>query len=174
MKAGPEILRTATFSPELGPGYFYRYRLERTWDAARPKLVFIMLNPSIASHLIDDATIRRCMGFARAMGYGGIVVVNMFAWISTNPKELATVADPVGPDNLEHVLAAIQGAKQVVAAWGVLKSPLPKQVQTMIGIIREECPRIKCFGMTKDGHPKHPLYLSGETKLVPWELKEAS
>jgi hypothetical protein len=162
------LVRRAVFSAEVGPGYFYRYRLEREWDAALGKILWIMMNPSIASHLIDDATIRRCIGFARDHGKGGIVVVNMFAWISKNPKDLSTVSDPVGPDNLEQVLEAIRSTKTAVAAWGVLKHPLPKQVATMIGIIQEECPNIKCLGTTKDGHPKHPLYLSGECRLIPW------
>jgi hypothetical protein len=166
--ASPEMLRAATFGPELGPGYFYRYSLERTWAATLGRVVWIMMNPSIASHLIDDPTIRRVVGFTTALGRGSALVVNMFAWISKNPRELAEVQDPVGPDNLEHVLTAIRAGDPVVAAWGVLKSPLPSQVETLISIIQEECPEIRCLGMTKDGHPKHPLYLSGETTLVPW------
>jgi hypothetical protein len=52
----------------------YRYRLERQWDSEKAKVAFLMLNPSIADACQDDPTIRRCIGFARAWGHGGLIV----------------------------------------------------------------------------------------------------
>lgn len=171
-KGDDGIFRSAAFSDEVGPGYFYRYLLDRIWDPSLRRIVWIMLNPSTASHLADDATIRRVISFTKALGGGSAVVANMYAWISKTPADLHTVPDPVGPDNLESVIELLGSGDMVVAAWGVLKPPLPKTVPAIISGMRRICPKIACLGTTKDGHPKHPLYLSGETKLVPWNPEE--
>ncbi len=81
----------------------YRYRLWRTWDASKPTLAFLMLNPSTADATEDDPTIRRCLGFAKEWGYGSLVVVNLFALRSPNPDALRENDDPVGPENGEHL-----------------------------------------------------------------------
>lgn len=90
---------TADFSPDLS----YRYRLTRTWDQClvcnRPPAVFVMLNPSTADASLDDPTIRRCVGFAKAWGCPGLTVVNLYALRSADPKALWSHPDPVGPDN---------------------------------------------------------------------------
>jgi hypothetical protein len=97
----------ATFDPTGA----YRYALWRVWDGNRPPLVFVMLNPSIADAERDDPTIRRCLGFACAWGYGALTVVNLFALRATCPHTLRRAADPVGPDNDEHLRAALAGAR---------------------------------------------------------------
>lgn len=144
----------------------YRYRLGRTWDAALRPACFVMLNPSTADATEDDPTIRRCIGFAKSWGCGGIVVVNLFAYRATDPKQLLKAADPVGPDNDEHIRAAVVECHPVVAAWGVH------------GVLRQRDGRVKwllerwgvlpkCLGKTKDGrHPRHPLYVRADTALV--------
>jgi hypothetical protein len=75
----------------------YRYRLWRLWDALAPVMVWVLLNPSTADADTDDPTVRKCVGFARAHRYGGVVLVNLFAWRATDPKQLRIVNDPVGP-----------------------------------------------------------------------------
>src|SRR5688572_14020794 len=81
--------------------------------------MFVGLNPSIADEENDDRTVRRCMGFARAWGFGGLLMANLFAWVATNPRELRGQGDPVGPANDEHLAAMAKQAALVVAAWGV-------------------------------------------------------
>lgn len=143
----------------------YRYVLTRTWDAWLPVLVFSMLNPSTADASEDDRTIRRCIGFARREGCGGIAVVNLFAWRSTNPDKLPILdAEKTGPENTEHVIRTVKG-RRVVVAYGVHFSAHPFVVLPFLELLREHAAGIYCLGTTKNGSPKHPLYLPGDTPL---------
>lgn len=150
------VLKTASLS---GDGV-YRYTLGRHWEEARP-LVWVMLNPSTADATVDDPTIRRCIGFAQAWGYSGIHVVNLFALRSKDPSDLLRHPDPVGPENLEHVEAALAWAPFVIAAWGAfdkLHSPVEDMVRAHRGAM--------CLGHTKKGAPKHPLYIKADQPLT--------
>lgn len=108
----------------------YRYDLTRTWDRTLPLVVFVMLNPSTADGLKDDATIRKCMRFAWIWGYGGIVVVNLFAWRATNPKMVAALPDQrgTGPLNDDFIEAAVteSGSTLTVCAWGAQMFARPR------------------------------------------------
>src|SRR5262245_38555366 len=95
------MLRSAVFSPCRK----YRYSLTRIWDAERPNVMFVGLNPSTADDQVDDPTVRRCIGFARKWRFGGMIIVNLFAYRSTDPNRLQEILDPVGPENDEHIAA---------------------------------------------------------------------
>lgn len=82
----------------------YRYSLSRIWDENKANVLFIMLNPSTADGDVDDPTIRRCIGFAKSWGYGGIYVGNLFAYRATDPKELLKVENPIGFENIHHLM----------------------------------------------------------------------
>lgn len=143
----------------------YRYVLTRTWDAALPVLVFCMLNPSTADEWEDDPTIRRCMGFARREGCGGIAVVNLFAWRSTNPDKLPLLdADKAGPDNTEHVARTVKG-RRVIVAYGAHFSAHPFVALPFLELLRSNAVSIHCLGTTKSGAPRHPLYVRGDAPL---------
>ncbi len=146
----------------------YRYRLWRLWDSCLPIMVWIMLNPSTADANEDDPTIRKCIGFAKANHHGGIIVVNLFAWRSTDPKELPRVSDPIGPDNDEHIRWACAAPllATVVAGWGVSKWA-EKRAVTVKVLIRGGVGRdIKCFRRSESGAPWHPLYLPYSSLMV--------
>ncbi len=152
----------------------YRYNLWRLWDAERPIMVFVMLNPSTADGEQDDPTIRRCIGFARRDGYGGIVVRNVFAFRATNKQELLKQTDPCGPENDEWLLSArnVSLLTRLVVAWG---NPFGgKHLST--GFKSASCICVcqgaYCLGTTAGGHPKHPLYLASDTPLIPWKQAE--
>jgi len=143
----------------------YRYTLERRWSDAQPA-VFVMLNPSTADALTDDPTIRRCVSFAKREGCGGLIVVNLFALRSTDPKQLYSHPDPVGPSNDGIVYEAQHQGSPVIAAWGVHG--------TLNGRDRAVCSLLEfgdviALGVTKDGHPRHPLYVAGDAPLVLWK-----
>lgn len=147
----------------------YRYRLWRLWNADAPVMVWVMLNPSTADADTDDPTIRKCIGFAKAHGYGGIIVVNLFAWRATDPKELPKVADPVGPDNDEHILWACRAPliATVVAGWGADKFARARASRVRVLIHGATGRRLQCFRKSeKTGAPWHPLYLPYGSAMV--------
>jgi hypothetical protein len=143
----------------------YRYLLTRTWDGSLPHVGFIMLNPSTANADTDDPTIRRCIGFAKAWGYGGIAVRNLYALRSTDPKALRGHPDPHGPDNYRYVEAAADD-HLTVCAWGANADPIDSRglIDALIGWGG----RPHHLGLTKDGFPKRPLYLRADTTPTPF------
>ena len=161
------VIRDATFSP-CGR---YRYTLRRQWDESKPSALFVMLNPSTATALLDDPTIRRCIGFAKAWGYGGLLVGNIFAMRSTNPHVLYKADDPIGVDNDVALVNLHHEAVLTVAAWGVhgkLNGRGDRVLQLLVGHAypgRLGGP-VYCLGTTKEGYPRHPLYIAGDTDPV--------
>ncbi len=146
----------------------YRFRLYRRWSQA-PIVTFIMLNPSTADALADDPTIRRCIGFAKAWGAGGIEVVNLFTLRATDPFQLTLAADPIGPNANDHLAAAARSGRLLVCAWGTsntasLRTAIQARAAEVLGILKKR--ELHCLGTTKDGSPRHPLYLAATTKLV--------
>lgn len=133
----------------------YRYSLSRLWGDGG-MMLFVMLNPSTADASTDDPTIRRCTGFAKREKMGSLCVVNLFAFRSKDPETLAKAVDPTGPHNWRHVIAGMDDAETIVCAWGA--HPIGKlNAYTLNQLAGAK--RMVCLGKTKDGHPRHPLYL---------------
>ena len=106
----------------------YRWHLTRLVDNnifQGGRLLFVMLNPSTADAETDDPTLRRCIGYSRAWGYGGLAVVNLFGLRTTDPRELRRHADPVGRRNDDYVLAAIRSVDVFPARAGMNRPPAP-------------------------------------------------
>jgi hypothetical protein len=158
----PNMMKSmgAVFDPTRS----YRYRLWRVWECDRPRLSFIMLNPSTADATQDDPTIRRCLGFATAWGFGALEVVNLFAYRATSPRELRRADDPVGPKNDRHILECVHNVDQIVVAWGN-HGNFKRRDRAVIGLI-ENLNNIYCLKPTKTGQPYHPLYVNRETGLI--------
>lgn len=115
---------------------------------------FIGLNPSTADEVKNDPTIRRCMGFVDRWRYKTLCMVNLFAYRTTHPINLMAANDPVGPDNDKWIRDCTRNAALVIAAWGFNGEILDrgKTVEKMIT-------NLYCLGKTKEGYPKHPLYV---------------
>jgi hypothetical protein len=141
----------------------YRYRLWRHWDGSRPAIVFCMLNPSTADARRDDPTIRRCIGFARRWGYGGVEVVNIFALRATDPRTLRSARDPIGPRNDAFMLRAA-ARSPVVIAWGI-HGALRGRGATALRMLGRRT-RLLALGRTRSGAPRHPLYLRRDAMAV--------
>lgn len=140
----------------------YRYWLTRTWDDATPPLVVIGLNPSTADETQDDPTIRRCIGYARAWGHGGLVMLNLFAFRATDPRDMKRAFDPVGRANDATLRVATEG-RRVLCAWGAHGTYIDRASVVCEMLATRE---LVCLGTTKDGQPKHPLYLRADALPV--------
>jgi len=148
----------------------YRYRLERTWDKTKPKVLFLMLNPSTADSFIDDPTIRRCIGFARSWNYGGILVGNLFAFRATDPKTLLNIYDPIGEDNQKHLKEMYNEAEIIITAWG--NSGIVEKTFKKFKDYKplEGAKELYYLELSKTGTPKHPLYLKKDLKPIKFEI----
>lgn len=160
----PLVHTTATIS-DCG---MYRYALSRSWRCDQPKALFVMLNPSAADARKDDPTIRRCSGFAHKLGFGGFVVVNLFAFRATHPKDLFQAADPVGPDNNRYIEYAVRVADEVICGWGANAETRTGKLraEVVLDIIRKAGKRPKALKLTARGIPSHPLRLPYSCTLV--------
>lgn len=162
MKMPTDTRRHATIS-DCGK---FRYRLWRKWGPGSP-LLFVMLNPSTADGTADDATIRRCYGFASRAGFGELEVVNLYAYRATKPADLRAAGYPIGPDNDRHITQAARAAAAVCVAWGANAAGLSRPGE-VLQMLRDHGVRPQCLAVTRSGYPQHPLMLSSECKLQPF------
>lgn len=159
-------------SAVLDESRHYRYLLNRRWQSGGDIAVFIMLNPSTADERHDDPTIRRCYQFAADNGYGALAVVNLFAFRATKPKDLVLASDPIGPQNDMHIIQAVRDSSVVIAAWGAEKPFSRPRARAVERLIAEDHVILYCLGLTRDGCPRHPLYVRGGTSLIPYRRVE--
>lgn len=148
----------------LSPCGVYRYYLLRRWSDG-PAMLFLMLNPSTADAHVDDATVRKCIGFAKLHGHGAVGVVNLFAFRARHPKDMRAAVDPVGPENDRHIVERARAAGSVVCAWGPNASGTGRP-EAVVRMLRASGVRLQCLHITKDGSPGHPLMLSYDRPLI--------
>lgn len=162
MSIFPDVIKGAEFSACRT----WRYALWRQWDwqGYANQVMFIGLNPSTADETEDDPTIRRCIQFAKDWGYGGLIMMNAYAFRATDPKVMKASTDPVGPGNDEALAYRRSQVGLIVAAWGA-HCP-PERESRICQVIGKT---IQCLGKTKAGRPKHPLYLRADTQLQPFQ-----
>lgn len=151
---------------EFSPCRAYRYLLWRRWDANKKQLFFVGLNPSTADELQDDPTIRRVVGYARAWGFGGIIMGNLFALRSTDPAVLDKAPEPVGPQNDLHLCEQTNLCALTVCGWGN-RGLLHDRATEVLQMLREP----HYLDLTNAGQPKHPLYLRGDLKPQPLSVR---
>lgn len=142
----------------------YRYTLWRTWDESLPTLAYVGLNPSTADEREDDPTIRRCRNFAMGHGFGGMVMLNLWAFRSTDPKFLPCVSTPEEDENLSAISRTAETVARVCAAWGAH----PKS-RARIAQVLPLCDEWWCLGTTKENCPRHPLYLKNTAQMTVWK-----
>lgn len=179
------LFETTSATAEISLCGQFRTRLTRRWgDASR--MIFVMLNPSTADAVRDDPTIRRCIGFARREGLGGIAVINLFTRRTPSPKALVASDDPKGPDADSAITQTVERAKGpreaarwgekpdvIVCAWGAppagpawWRAMHHDQVERVYAEAHDMHKRLFSLGTTAGGHPRHPLYLPADAPLV--------
>ena len=115
--------------------------------------MFIGLNPSTADETEDDPTINRCINFSKDWGYGGLCMVNLFAFRATVPSDMMASKDPIGSENDNWIKKLSKDAGVIVAAWGNDGSYMGRSKNIM-----DMVPNLKCLKINKTGEPAHPLY----------------
>jgi hypothetical protein len=149
----------------------YRYTLTRTVGSGARSICWVMLNPSTADGTQDDATIRKITAYSSRWNFGRMVVVNLFAWRERDPKLLPTDVDvAAGPENDEYIRQSIDSCEATIFAWGnslaaVVRNPRETRV---LELARGHDVRV--LARTKDGAPRHPLYLPGSLDFESLEL----
>lgn len=141
----------------------YRYLLWRTWDQARPRLLWVLLNPSTADGETDDPTLRSCKEFSYRWGYGGLEIINLFAFRATDPRTLQREPDPIGPENDRYIAAAATDANGIIVAWGALGSFRQRDREVLALLSRQFAQPLRCLGSVQNGCPRHPLYVARST-----------
>ena len=150
----------------------YRYRLERSIAESGPVYAFFGVNPSTADAELDDATVRKWKGFVSRWGGSRFIVGNVFAYRATDVRELARVHDPIGRQCNDHIRDMIGEADILVPCWGnVTKVPrdIRPNFRWLLRKLHDSGKPVMSFGLSKEGHPMHPLMLGYETKLVSLE-----
>ncbi len=150
----------------------FRTALSRCWDGGLPRIAFIGLNPSTADAHQDDPTLRRCMGFARREGAGSLVVVNLFGFRATRPADLWAAGAPVGASTDRVLRQELRECALVVLCWGNLPSWAVGRAQTVLGMVDLVGLPPMHLGLTRAGHPRHPLYTRAVAPLHPWETAQ--
>lgn len=140
----------------------YRYQLSRVWELDGRMILFIGLNPSTANEIKDDPTIRRCIGFAKDWGYGGLFMGNLFAMVTPYPNDLSVDPESVGKRNDECLEEMWAKSCYVVAAWGNEGHRMDRGEH----VAKRFGTKLWCFGVNQSGQPKHPLYLPKAAKLM--------
>jgi hypothetical protein len=176
-----EALHALTFNgtSEMSPCGQYRYRLTRCWaepGIALRAVVFIMLNPSTADADRDDPTVRRCLTIARREGANMLAVGNLFGLRAASPDRLTQVADPFGPCNAAALtaLASFAAAHHapIICAWGT-RGVFSGAHRLALDMIGSGSAPLVCLGLTKNGQPRHPLYVPPTKPLVPYSPQRA-
>lgn len=144
----------------------FRYSLWRIWDERKKGIAFVGLNPSTADEVKNDPTVSRCINFAKRWGYGRMWMLNIFAYRSTDPKNLYGDLCPIGQYNNLKIVEVCKEVEKVVLCCGVHGKYTNR--------FKEVCDlmfdykihnKLYCFGLTKKGYPRHPLYLPNNIEL---------
>jgi hypothetical protein len=169
----PSVQKSAIISP-CG---LYRYELRREWDSTSAPYISGMLNPSTADDEIDDPTITRNCKRARSLGCGSLIVWNLGAGRSTSPKNWMAMADPIGPANDTHIRRVLIECRErngiAAIGWGALGSFMGRD-QVALKIANAAGVTLQCLGITKNGQPRHPLYVADRQPLIEWRLGKTS
>lgn len=144
----------------------YRYTLSRYWDQTKGFVMFICLNPSTANETKDDPTVRRCINYSKAWGYGGFTMTNLFAFRAADPKIMLAESNPIGPENTDWILYLADTADIVIAGWGVMGAYKGRANAIVTSPVLKD--KLHYLALTKGREPRHPLYLKKILKPTPW------
>lgn len=168
--AGNTALALIDSGAEFSPDRRYRYRLWRRWGGG-PMLMVIGLNPSTADEVKNDPTVTRCIGYAKAWGFSGLLMTNVFAYRATDPRSMKAVAEPCGPGNMVRLsdlaVDTVSTGGAVLAAWGDHGRHMGTG-NALTARLHFAGIGVACLGLTKFLQPKHPLYQKRDARPMPF------
>jgi hypothetical protein len=156
----------------LSPDRVYRYVLRCQWNGgtseASRRIAWIGLNPSTADETTLDQTLAAVCRYSRNWGFSDVVMLNLFAFRATDPRDLKRASDPIGPDNDKHLLTEVRNVERVIACWGDQGRFLgrDRHVSDLLGV------PFGCLLQNRSGAPHHPLYLKSRIKPKPFGLHQ--
>lgn len=152
----------------------HRTLLTRSWEGAalEGSVLWIGMNPSTAEAGVDDPTVAKECKFTRRWGYGSYVKANVMDYRATHPRMLlADGVIPCSQENIPAIVAAARAASMVVLGYGALHKKLVSYGEAVKSALASEGIEALCLALTKDGHPKHPLYIRDDTQPFPYPLQ---
>lgn len=144
----------------ISPDKRYQYATWRIWDAEKPLVLFITLNPSKNEENSDSATILKCVELANKLNYGGVIIAHLFALRCDDPNDFINAENPVGPENDACLEKFARQAKTIIAAWGMRGTFIDRH-----DAIMRKFSNLHCFGITENGQPIHPLSVDDDAEL---------
>lgn len=157
----PDGLHAFVYSPDQSRRYAYAL----TWAGDRPHVLWVMLNPGTGeTEGRRRNTFERCKRWSRDMGYGGLMLGNVFSLRTRSARELLKVPQQMDELNTAALVLLSQLAPDTIVAWGNhgARSRYPAALR---GLLKQP----RCFGLTQAGQPRHPLYVPSGTSLVEWQ-----
>lgn len=149
----------------------YRYALIRQWAPSKHVIAWLMLNPSVADAIIDDATTRVCIAISKNQGFGGVMSINLYSYRTKDPKRLGAAGDPVGPDNDAFITWVANRVDKIVVAWGNRGHEKPGRVQQVLELLHVHWAEMSMVELTGAGEPVHPLFRKSTAELVPFDVE---
>jgi hypothetical protein len=153
----------------------YRYLLSRKWDDGKPMVCYLMMNPSTATEVDNDNTIERCQRRAVALGYGGIVIVNIFPYRLTDSKQLKFVDDLIGDQQAadDAIANAVRECAMTICGWGEHNELILPRVLHVLTMLTELdlAHKLHALVVNGDGSPRHPLYIGYNQLPTPWRIE---
>jgi len=154
----------------------YRYLLSRVWDKSLPSVCYLMMNPSTATEVDNDATIERCQRRATLLGYGSIVIVNMFPYRETHSFKLKDVSNLIGDQVAadDAIADAVSDCAITICGWGEHNEVIGPRAKAVYEILSERglAHKLHALNINRDGSPQHPLYVAYAKQPISWEYKE--
>lgn len=152
----------------------YRLVLWRRWmDCPVSEMVaFCGVNPSRATEQVNDNTVRRCIRFAKDWGFGGYIMLNLFAWRETDPDIMRKVPEPIGDDNDAAILWVARNCGKFIASWGGDGNHLDRDL-AVLDLLKTAGIDLYNIGMTTPKpptrpQPRHPLFVRAATQPTLW------
>lgn len=152
----------------------YRYKLTRTWDKDKKKATIIMLNPSKASELKSDRTVINVTNFLIDNNYGSINIVNLFAYMPTEPKELSQRNNEFEKYNDKYIIESLEKSDIVIVGWGSDNKKYISRKRQVEELLKPHINKIKCFKDDKGKKSRHPRDLTEKWTLENYEFTFSS